>query len=136
MAGAPDLQEIAARGKEQYLLLQGAAENLLRKFDSCQPEELDGLLSGRQEIIDALQNIDDELAGHLEALDGNQKEGERRVWEEFRQFQQQSTRRILELDGLVVALAVERCNVIRAELAALVQKRGVCSAYEESSGQR
>lgn len=131
--GGADFQEMVVKGKELYLQLLSATENLLRCFDTCAPQDLEELLARRQEIITEFQAVDDQLVGYLNSLTGPMERDVELVWEEFRLFQESSTKRILELDALVIALARERCKGIKGDLAALVVKKAAHSAYERRS---
>jgi len=111
------------RLKEQYQLLLEESAYLLRNFDTCNSEEVADLIARRQKIIDQLQNDAPSLQTCCEGAD-------QRQLDEFRSFQQDSTGRILELDGLVIALAREQQSMIKGDLTALAKRKVVLTAYE------
>lgn len=118
-----DLKAYLGRRKEQYQLLLNESACLLRNLDTCDPEEVTELIARRQKIIDQLQNDDHSLQTISVGSD-------QRQLDEFRSFQEVVTRRILELDGLVIALTQAQLNIIKGDLVALAKRRVVLTAYE------
>lgn len=123
------LESVLDRWKGEYRLLLEASENLLRNFDTVTPDETASLLARRQESIDRFQNIDASLQRSLASDRGGLADA---LLEEFRAFQKSATDRILELDALVMALATERMNALRGEMAGLSRRKQAAFAYEDN----
>ena len=117
---------LLAEGREEYLRLLDDAKELLRKLDTGGPETLAAVLQRRQGSLELLQNLDRRLA----ELGG--------VPAEFRAFREETTRRILEVDGLVIALAGQRQDSLKRRLSELARAKSASRAYEGSfpAGQR
>lgn len=120
--------------RQQYQLLLDESSTLLRNFDTICADGAVELIAKRQQTIDGFQKFDNELKSRLSGGASDQ-----RILEEFRLFQKEITAKILEQDGLVIALAKERLRVLKGELAGLAKCRTVANAYEGSinlSGRR
>ena len=123
------LQVLLDGWKEQYQLLLDQSATLLRNLDTWSPEEADELIARRQEIIDRLQNIDSSLQSFCE---GGGRKANQLLLDQFRGFQQSATKRILELDAVVIALAKEQLDTLKVDLAGLSKRKTALIAYEKN----
>ena len=122
----PDaLLEVIEKWKNDYLQLLDDASELLRNFDGYRYSGPAELIARRQQIIDRFQNYDVLLRGH-EILE-KKHEG---LFEGFASFREDVTKKILEIDALVIALAMDRQIVLQGEFAGLTKRKTVISAYE------
>lgn len=125
MDTAEGMAQLIAQGKEQYLHLLDEATDLLRNLDVSSPEAMAETLQVRQNILELLQIFDQRLN---RALSGG---GD--ALAEFRAFQESTTKRILEIDGLVIALARDKQAAIKGKLASLKESKAASEAYEGTS---
>jgi len=109
-------------GKEMYQRLLDEATGLLRNLDSCSPEAVGEAVQRRQALIDELQVFDAKVARIGTAS---------RNLEEYRIFQEQITVKILEMDGLVIALTREKQASIKRKMSAMSKSLTISQAYEK-----
>lgn len=124
-----ELEEIVAAAEERYRLLLEEASTLLQRFDTASPEDFDEIMARRQALVDEIQKIDERLA--------TLAEGEARVdtndaLKRFHVSQEETTRRIVEIDSLVIALARERLGRLQKEMTALARGKTALHGYERS----
>lgn len=117
---------LCAEGRELYRRLLDEANQLLKLGDSLGPEALERALGRRQEIVELLQNFD----ARLEAAGAGAE-----ALLEFRAFREEATWKILEVDGLVIALARNTQEAIKEKLAGMVRSKSASRAYD-SRGSR
>jgi hypothetical protein len=127
-----NLQNLLNRGKEQYRSLLAETTNLLRKCDAFGPEGCEWVIARRQECISELHEIDNRLIANLKGMGRDLSADARQALDEFRTLQEMTTRKILEFDSLVIALAGDRLNTIKSELAALARGKAALSGYERT----
>lgn len=125
-----ELENLLGRGEEQYRILLDEATVLLRNFDTNSAEEYEKSVARRQEVIDRIQNIDSEIAAFLEKNPRRLDDCSIARLEEYRAFQEVTTRQILELDSLVIGLAKERLVAVQGGLAALSKGKVALHGYE------
>jgi hypothetical protein len=130
--GRDNLHNLLNRGKEQYLSLMAEATNLLRKFDACGKEGYEGVMARRQECISELHEIDNCLVAYLKDMGRELSADTRQALDEYRILQEMTTGKILEFDSLVIALAGDRLNTIKSELAAIARGKTALSGYERT----
>ncbi|WP_282000530.1 hypothetical protein [Geotalea uraniireducens] len=126
-----ELLEVIKRGQEQYRCLQAEAEALLADFDACGNGVCEARIARRQECIQTIQDVDDYLSDvdHAQVeLDAESRE----AVAGYRRLQEAATKRILELDALVIALAGTRMDSLRGQLAALSRGKVAYGCYERS----
>lgn len=116
-----NVERIIAEGREQYLRLLDEATNLLRSLDTTSPTLLAEAVQRRQKRIELLQNFDK----HQDRLATEGSE----ALAVFRIFQEKITREILEIDGLLVAIAREKQTAIMGKLASLSKSAAAFQAY-------
>lgn len=122
------LSDMLGRWKAGYQQLLDLSEDLLRNFDVYDRVRADELMARRQSIIDEFQRIDDRLAAYLAQGGGA---ADRRLIEEFRTFQETATRKVLELDAIVISLAKERLASLKGDISQLSKKKTAVSAYQK-----
>ncbi len=126
--GRESLRQLIDTGKEKYQRLVDEATAFLRDFDILNPEGFKKAMSRRQGLIVELQEVQTHLvACCLDSAKRDKELGE--ALDEFRQFQETTTGKILKIDSLVIALAGERRNSLKNELAALSRGRTALAGY-------
>ncbi|WP_298271194.1 hypothetical protein [Geobacter sp.] len=129
-----EIPGILAAAEERYRLLLAEAEALLRSFDTATPEAFDEMMTRRQTLVDELQKIDGELAG---VRQGNgAKAADNDALGRFRRLQEETTRQIIEIDALVIALARERLGRLQENMGALARGKTALHGYERSGRER
>lgn len=114
-------------GEQKHLLLLSEATDLLKKLEYISTEELAALLERRQALVEWINDFNDTTAG-IEASDPV----ERGLLERFRIFQEETIKKILEVDALVVGLAQERQSSIKAELLAMTKSRTLRDKFSDT----
>lgn len=123
------VSEICLRGRELYGGLLEEAVRLLRNIDSRPPEDLAGAIERRYEYLEQIREVEDELA-NMQAESGKECGGIcRQTLDDFRSFQKSTIQSVLEIDALVTALAQDRLNLIRGEIASLARGRSAIAGY-------
>jgi hypothetical protein len=125
---AEEVEKLTAEGRVHYLRLLEEATNLLRHFDTYNAEELAEAVQRRGNVVEMLHDFDERLYRAFPGADESIAE--------FRTFQEGTVRKILEIDGLVIALARERQSAIKNELASLSKSRTALEAYEKRTTPR
>lgn len=125
---AADLTGLLRSGEELYNLLLSEAESLLRNFDTNGVEDFEHTLACRERMIASLDELTERISSLLsqEMLDDDTA----KLLSSFRHFQEETTRKIIELDSLVIALARERLSALSEEMSALARGRNALHGYE------
>ena len=129
-----EIAEILAAEEGRYRLLLAEAETLLHNFDTATPEAFDEMMTRRQTLVDEIEKIDGELAGVRQG-DGA-KSTDNDALGRFRRLQEETTRQIIEIDALVIALARERLGRLQEDMGALVRGKTALHGYERSGRER
>jgi hypothetical protein len=124
------LRNLLGAWQGEYQQLLSEASELLRNFDTASASGAAELLARRQQIIDRFQNFDTQL----KEIGG--EASSQGLLQEFRAFQQETTKRILELDGLAIALGKERLGLLKGKLDGMRKGKHAFVAYEQSAGVR
>jgi hypothetical protein len=124
--GAKEADAMLATGRERYLRLLQEATALLRSLDTYSPLAIREAVQRRQKLVESLQDFDVRLEETLAGTDLS----------EFRSFQAEITRKILEVDGLVVGLALGKRDAAKRKLAALSKSHSAFQAYEKREAVR
>ena len=124
------LRNLLSTWQGEYQLLLGEASELLRNFDTASASGASELLARRQQIIDRFQNFDT----LLKEIGAGEEASSQDLLQEFRAFQQETTKRILELDGLAIALGKERLGLLKGKLDGMRKGKHAFAAYEQSAG--
>lgn len=117
--------EVGARiaaARENYLRLLDEATDLLRNLDIYSAEVIGEAVERRQQLVDALQNYD---AGIGEAP-GAVGHG----LSDFRIFQEEMTKKILEVDGLLIALVREKQIALKTKMSTASKSMTASQAYD------
>lgn len=127
--------ELIDKWKNDYQRLLDDASELLSNFDGYRYSGPAELIEHRQQIIDRFQSYDALLNGHGGFEWNDEDEG---LLDDFISFRKEMTKKILEVDALVIALARERQILLQGEFAGLTKRKTVLSAYEanRSSGRQ
>lgn len=125
---AADLTSLLASGEELYKLLLTEAETLLRNFDTNSAEDFEQAVACRERIMVSLGDFNGRLSAlaSQDAADGDAGQ----LLSSFRRLQEESTKKIVELDSLVIALARERLVALGEEMSALARGRSALHGYE------
>ncbi|RNC67274.1 MAG: flagellar protein FliT [Desulfuromonadales bacterium] len=127
---ADRLGALLVSGEEQYRLLLDEATALLRHFDTNSPEDFERAVGVRGQIIATLTRFDQELAAFLGTPSSSADPDTVAVLNGFRRFQEEVTRKILELDSFVIALARQRLDALQDDMASLARGRTALHGYE------
>lgn len=130
------LRELLGSAEDQYRLLLEEATALLRNFDSHSPEDFDSIVARRGDIMASLQKFDAALGEFLTKPGRSAGREEAAALEAFRYLQEETTRRVLEIDSLVIALARERLDHLQQEMGALNRGKTALHGYETSGRER
>lgn len=130
------LRELLGAAEEQYRLLLEEATALLRDFDSAAPEDFDLVVDRRADILATLQKIDSAIGELVTKPAPAADPGDGAALEAFRSFREESTRKIIEIDSIVMALARERLGHLQQEMGALSRGKTALHGYETSGRER
>ena len=117
-----NVDRLIAEASELNLRLLDVATNLLKHLDTTSPPEMAEQLRTRQNIIEALQKIDRQL-GPMIATEGS-------ALANFRAFQEKTIKSILEVDGLVIALASQKQAAIKNKFVSFKRSKVAVQAYQ------
>lgn len=135
MSDAP-LRELTGEVEGAYRLLLEEATALLQNFDSAAPEDFDRIMARRAEIMASLQSSDAEIGESLAGAQSPPGRDEAAALESLRSFREETTRRIIEIDSIVMALARERLDRLQQEMGALGRGKVALHGYESSGRER
>lgn len=135
MSGAP-LRELIGAVEGDYRLLLGEATALLQSFDNAAPEDFDRIMARRAEIMATLQSSDAEIGEALAGAPSPPDGDDAAALESLRSFREEATRRIIEIDSIVMALARERLDRLQQEMGALGRGKVALHGYESSGRER
>lgn len=135
MSAVPVGELLAAAG-EQYQLLLEESTALLRNFDGLTPEDFDRVMARRAEIMAAIETIDARIGESLAAAGGAPRHNDAAALGAFRTVREETTRRIIEIDSIVMGLARERLDHLQQEMGALGRGRTALHGYETSGRER
>lgn len=117
-----EIEMLIAAGRENYLSLLDEATALLRNLDTYSPEAMGEAMQRRQHLVGVLQVFDTSVRDVLDV--------ENQCLADFRGFQEEITRKILEVDGLVIALTREKQTAIKCKLSTMSKSMTASHAYE------
>jgi|GEM_PF-5255409 len=118
--------EFIEEARGHYRRILEATEEMLRIIDVATPKKLSELLEVRQDLIGRLKGFDARL-GQLPA-------GTLRLQAEFHAFRADVTKKILDAEGLIIALARLKQESIKNVLATAKQAKTVSNAYDKGAG--
>jgi hypothetical protein len=116
------VERLTAEASVQYLRLYDEATNLLRNLDRTSPTQMAAKVVMRQNIIELIQKFDQDLRLTFPERSG--------VLARFRAFQDKTTRQILEIDGLVIALLRLKQQAIKTRLTSVKKSKVALNAYQ------
>lgn len=128
--------ELLAAVEEQYRLLLEESTALLQNFDGASPEEFDRVMARRAEIMAVIQTIDARIGESLAAAGSPPHQNDAAALGAFRTVREETTRRIIEIDSIVMGLARERLDHLQQEMGALGRGRTALHGYETSGRER
>jgi hypothetical protein len=118
-----NVELLLAEGREQYRSLLAEAADLLKNLDTLSPAAMAEAMQRRQKIVDLVQSFDKQLR-ETTAQGG-------KALAEFWTFRDETIKRILEVDGLVIALAQEKLNALKASISSHAKSKSASQAYEK-----
>jgi hypothetical protein len=116
-----------AEGEQRYLLLLQEATDLLKKVDIIAMEELTALLDRRQNLVHWIQDFDRRLSD-VDSVEPSACA----ALAAFRIFQAETVKKILDIDGLVIALGKKRSSTIKTTLSTFAKGKQVRLAFDSS----
>jgi len=125
--GSNIIESRLAEGEQKHLLLLKEATDLLCRLDIISTEELASLLERRQILIDWMQDFDESLV-QLDSSDS----GMRAALVRFRTLQEETIRKVLEIDALVMGLAKDKCSSIEGRLLSLTKTKNLTQRFTDS----
>jgi hypothetical protein len=114
-----------------YSSLERETLNCLKNLESMPAQEIEYFVEKRQEILSAIQKVDtafNHLSDRL-ALSGDESS-----LRKFRLRPAAVLSRVIEADGLLLALAEMKLTTIKAKLAGISRGRGALHGYREEVG--
>lgn len=128
--------ELLAAAEEQYRLLLEESTALLRNFDGAPPEEFDRVMARRAEIMAVIETIDGRIGESLADRGSPSHQHDVAALGAFRTAREETTRRIIEIDSIVMGLARERLDHLQQEMGALGRGKTALHGYETSGRER
>jgi hypothetical protein len=122
------LKALLDGGEDLFSSLERETLACLKNLESMSVKEIVRFAEKRQETLDAIQKFGTQF---MAGLDRPEWSGEKDVWEEFRQRETALLRRVIEMDGLLLALAEKELSLFKAKLAVISQGRRALRGYRE-----
>lgn len=126
-----ELQLFLDAGEKLFASLEQETLACLKNIESMQVPEIDRFLAMRQELLAAIQNFDNELSVKSELV---QRGADLRSLEMFRQRQSAVLRRVIETDGLLLAIAGTKLKSLMAQQTSISRGRHALHCYREENG--
>ncbi len=129
-----ELVELLAEGNGLFTALENITVACLKRFETMQPQEVDAFLEERQALVAA---IDSFTARFENCLAGNGNSGSGTELDNFRNRQASVLQRVIEADGLLIALAQLEASSLKSSLAEISHGRVALHGYRSGeSGNR
>lgn len=121
-------QNVLDAGEELFLSLERETLACLKNLETMSADEIGQFLEKRQLLLNEIQNFD---TAFRQQLDLGVLHGEKELLDRFRQRQAALLSRVLEADGLMIALAAMGIASFKAKLADISKGRGALQGYNE-----
>jgi len=121
-----ELQMFLNAGDGLFASLERETLACLKNLESISADEIEQFLEKRRLILDEIQNFDTAFRRQLD-----QSSGEKELLDQFRQRQAALLSRVIEADGLLIALAEMGITSFKAKLAGISKGRGALQGYNE-----
>ena len=126
-----ELQMLFKVGDDLFASLERETLFCLKNLESMPVKEIEHFVKKRHEILAAIQKFD--MAFNHD-LDHSEWSGEEDALEKFRQRLTALLRRVLEADGLLLAIAERELTSLKAQLAGISSGRRALHGYREEGG--
>jgi len=113
-----------------FSTLERETLSCLKNMESMPAQEIERFVVIRREILSAIQMFDTEIGQYTDRPGWNDESSLKK----FRQRQAAVLARVIEAEGLLLALAEMRLTSFKAKLADISQGRGALHGYREESG--
>lgn len=125
------LQQKLTTGEELFASLERETLACLKNLESMPAKEIDCFVVKRQEIIAAIQKFDTLINHDPDRMIWS---GEKCALEKFRQLQAALLRRVIEANGLLLAIAERGVILLKDRLAGISQGRRALQSYRLEVG--
>lgn len=126
-----DLVELLATGNRLFTALENITVACLKRFETMQPQEVDAFLEERQALMAA---IDSFTARFEDCLARDDYSGSGAELDTFRNRQASVLQRVIEADGLLIALAQLEVASLKSSLAEISHGRVALHGYRSGEG--
>jgi hypothetical protein len=123
------LPRLLQEGEDLFATLERETFACLNNLESLPWEEIECFVARRQELLTAIQKFDAEFNGCSGEIKWSAEHGAAVSPEKFRQRLAGSLRRVIEADGLLIALGGRDLTLLRAGLTAVAQGRRALDGY-------
>jgi len=123
-----DLQMLLNAGDDLFTSLEQETLACLKGLESLPVEEIERFVERRQELCDAIQNFDTSFISQCDRVGAGAEAGSMK---KFRRRQTALLGRVIEADGLLLALARIELTSLRAKQALISQGRHALHGYGE-----
>lgn len=128
------MQELLVRGEELFAALERETCDCMQKLESLPAAEIERFVARRHEIISAIRALFAELYLYLNGADRFGDGGATVSLEKFRERQTRVLCRVIEAEGILLALAERTKATLRDRLAAIGQGRRALAGYRGKGG--
>jgi len=123
--------ELLDDGDRLFTALENITVTCLKRFETMQPHEIDAFLEERQTLLAAI----DSFTARLEMCHGESgTSGSGTELDDFRCRQASVLQRIIEADGLLIALAQLEASALKSSLAEISHGRVALHGYRSGEG--
>jgi hypothetical protein len=126
-----ELQMLLSSGESLFAALELETLHCLKNLESLPSQEIERFVAKRIEILAAIQKFDVALNIRLKRMGCC---GEEAALEKFRQRQTFLLRRVIEADGLLLALAKIELTSLNARQDSISHGRRALNCYREDGG--
>jgi hypothetical protein len=123
-----ELQMLLNSGESLFAALELETLYCLKNIESLPSQEIERFVAKRQEILDSIQKFDLTLNNRLKQMGCC---GEEAALEKFRQRQTFLLRRVIEADGLLLALAKIELTSLNARQDSISHGRRALNCYRD-----
>ena len=126
------LADLLAGGDDLFAALEAITSDCLQRLQTIQPREIEAFLEERSSLLAAIQ-------GFIVRLDAGIAESGIAVrdpeLEQFRQRQAAVLQRVIETDGLLIAIARSEASSLQKQLADISRGRTALNGYRNGGGE-
>lgn len=126
-----ELQIFLAAGDHLFESLERETMACLKNIEAMPVEEIERFIGKREELLLVIQNFDAAFSRHLDRVGRGAEIG---AMEKFRRRQGALLSRVIEADGLLLALARIEMTSLKAKQAQISKGRNALQGYSEERG--